>query len=78
MTLEILKNNRQQIIATITEIKGEEAVKPVMAQMLKGLSCCDTLEELISDSIYMEFTHEDRPEKSKLAALLGKIAEYEN
>ena len=78
MTLQDLKNNKPQIIATIIAMKGEEAVKPVMAQMLRGIDCCETIEELISDAIYMEFEHEDRPEKSKIAALLGKIAEYEN
>ena len=77
MTLQDLKNNRNEIIAIITEKAGEENVKAVMNQMVKGLDCCDTLEELIESAIFMEMEFEVKVEKSKLASLIGKIAEIE-
>jgi hypothetical protein len=78
MTTQDLKNNREMIIAAITAEVGEENVEAVMQQMLKGLDCCDTLEELISDAIYMALEFEDRPETSKLAALMSAFKEKNN
>ena len=77
MTLQDLKNNRNQIIATITEQAGAENVKAVMAQMIKGLDCCDTMEELIENAIYMATQFEVRVEKSKNAFILGRLAQIE-
>ena len=77
MTLQDLKNNRNQIIATITEQAGAENVKTVMAQMVKGLDCCDTMEELIENAIYMATQFEVRVEKSKNAFILGRLAQIE-
>jgi len=78
MTLQDLKDNREMIIDTITAEAGEENVKAVMQQMLKGLDCCDTLEELISDAIYMALEFEDRPETSKLAAMMSAYKNNNN
>lgn len=51
MTIQELKDNREMIIATLTEIVGEENVKAVMQIMVSGLDCCDTVEELIESAI---------------------------
>ena len=77
MTLQDLKDNRAAIIATITEKVGEENVKPVMEQMVKGLSCCDTIEELIENAIYMATEFEVKVEKSKIATILGRLEQIE-
>lgn len=77
MTLNTLKENREQIISIITEKAGSENVKAVMAEMIKGLSCCNTLEQLISDAIYMALEFEVKIEKSKMAAILGKLEQME-
>ena len=73
MTIQYLKENKEQIIAIITEKVGAENVKIVMIEMLNGLSCCDTLEQLIEDAVYMALEFEVKVEKSKIASLLGKI-----
>lgn len=77
MTIKDLKNNREEIIAIITEKVGAENVKSVMEQMVKGLSCCDTLEELIENAIYMATQFEVKIEKSKIAAMLGRLEQIE-
>lgn len=77
MTIQDLKNNREEIIAIITEKVGAENVKSVMEQMVKGLSCCDTLEELIENAIYMATQFEVKIEKSKIAAMLGRLEQIE-
>lgn len=77
MTLQDLKNNRNEIIATITEQAGAENVKAVMEQMVKGLDCCDTMEELIESAIYMALQFEVRIEKSRNAFILGRIEQIE-
>lgn len=77
MILQELKDNRNQIIATITEKAGEENVKAVMAQMIKGLDCCDTVEELIENAIYMTLEFEVRVEKSRNAFILGRLEQIE-
>jgi hypothetical protein len=77
MTTQDLKNNRNQIINTITEQVGERNVKNVMTEMLKGLDCCDTLEELIENAIYMATQFEVRIEKSRNAFILGRLEQIE-
>lgn len=77
MTLQDLKKNRTEIIATITEKAGEENVKAVMEQMVKGLDCCDTMEELIENAIYMALEFEVRVEKSRNAFILGCLEQIE-
>ena len=77
MTTQDLKNNREQIIATITEQVGAENVKAVMAEMVNGLSCCDTLESLIENAIYMALEFEVKVEKSKIAFILGRLEQME-
>lgn len=77
MTIQDLKANKNQIIATITELAGAENVKPVMEQMIKGLDCCDSIEELIENAIYMATQFEVKVEKSKNAYILAKLAEME-
>ena len=77
MILQDLKNNREQIISIITEKAGAENVKAVMEQMVKGLSCCDTMEDLIESAIYMALEFEVKIEKSKNAMILGRLAEME-
>lgn len=77
MTLQELKDNREQIIKTVTDLAGDENVKAVMAEMVKGLSCCDTLEELIESAIYMALQFEVRVEKSRNAFILGRLEQIE-
>jgi hypothetical protein len=77
MKIQDLKNNRNQIIETLTEMVGEENVKPVMEQMVKGLDCCDTMEELIENAIYMALEFEVRVEKSRNAFILGRLEQIE-
>jgi hypothetical protein len=71
MTIQDLKDNREAIIASITEKVGAENVKAVMATMIGGLDCCDTIEELIDSAISIN-AFEARPKKkeSKLAAMV--------
>ena len=77
MTLQDLKQNREYIINTITEKVGSDLVKPVMEQMVKGLSCCDSLNELIDEAIYMTTEFEFKEEKGKLASIMAKAHEGE-
>jgi hypothetical protein len=77
MTIQDLKDNRAEIIAIITEKSGAENVKAVMDQMVKGLSCCDSIEELIENAIYMATEFEVKVEKSKIAAILGRLEQIE-
>lgn len=71
MTLQDLKDNREMIIASITEKVGEENVKAVMATMVGGLDCCDTIEELIDSAISInEFEARPKKKESKLAAMV--------
>lgn len=78
MTLQDLKNNRDQIIASITERVGLENVQNIMAIMVKGLDCCDTIEELISSAIDIcDFQTFAKPD-SRRTFILGQLAEMEN
>ena len=77
MTLIDLKNNKEQIVTILTEKVGAENVKSVMTEMVNGLSCCDTLEQLIEDAIYMALEFEVKIEKSKIASILGKLEQIE-
>lgn len=77
MTLQDLKNNRESIIVTITEKAGAENVAAVMNQMVKGLDCCDTIEELIENAIFMALEFEVRVEKSRNAFILGRLEQIE-
>ena len=78
MTIQDLKNNRNEIIATITEMVGVENVKSVMETMVKGLDCCDTMEELIEGSLsILELKTYSKPD-SKRTFILGRLAEMEN
>lgn len=77
LTIQDLKYNRDFIIETITDKVGEENVKRVMNEMLKGISCCDTIEELISEAIYFCFEFEVKIEKSKNAMILGRLEQIE-
>ena len=77
MTLIDLKNNKEQIVTILTEKVGSENVKAVMTEMVNGLSCCDTLEQLIEDAIYMALEFEVKIEKSKIASILGKLEQIE-
>lgn len=77
ITINTLKDNKAEIISIITEKCGAENVKAVMTEMINGLSCCDTLEQLIEDAIYMALEFEVKIEKSKLASILGKLEQLE-
>jgi len=77
MTLQDLKNNREQIIATVTEKAGAENVSKVMAEMVSGLDCCNSIEELIESAIYMALQFEVKVEKSRNAFILGRLAQIE-
>lgn len=71
MTIQDLKDNRGSIIATLTEMVGEENVKSVMQIMVGGLDCCDTIEELIESSISIsEFEARPKKKESKLASMV--------
>lgn len=71
MTIQDLKNNREMIIASITEKVGEENIKAVMATMVGGLDCCDTIEELIDSAISInEFEARPKKKESKLAQMV--------
>lgn len=77
MTINTLKENRESIISIITDKVGSENVKAVMDEMVKGLDCCDSIEELIENSIYMALEFEVKVEKSKIASILGKLEQKE-
>lgn len=77
MTINTLKENKAEIISIITDKVGVENVKAVMTEMINGLSCCDTLEQLIEDAIYMALEFEVKIEKSKIASILGKLEQME-
>ncbi len=51
MTLQDLKNNREQIIATLTELVGADKVAQVMKVMVGGIDSCDSIEECIEGAI---------------------------
>lgn len=77
MTIQDLKDNRTEIISIITEKVGSETVTAVMEQMVRGLDCCDTMEELIESAIYMATEFEVKIEKSRNAFILGRLAQIE-
>ena len=77
ITIEKLKANKSEIIAIITKEVGDKMVKPVMEQMLKGADCCDSIEELIENAIYMATHFEVRVEKSRNAFILGRLEQIE-
>ena len=71
MTLQDLKDNRDSIIATLTEMVGEDNVKSVMQIMVGGLDCCDTIEDLIGSAISIsEFEARPKKKESKLASMV--------
>lgn len=80
MTLQDLKDNRNEIIATITEKAGIENVAVVMNLMVKNVSMFDSIEEAIDMSLSMfeDTRHEVKPRKeSKLAAMMANNHEGE-
>lgn len=79
MTLQDLKENRTGIISTLTEKVGEENIKEVMNIMIKGVDCCDSIEELIegSLSIFEQQQNKSRRKVSKTAEMIGRY-EAEN
>ena len=78
MTLQDLKDNREMIIAIITEKVGEENVKAVMATMVGGLDCCDTIEDLIDSAISInEFEARPKRKESKIAAMMANAHQDE-
>lgn len=69
MTLQDLKNNREAIIANITELVGEDKVEKVMRTMVNGLDCCDSIEELMMSAIEIcDFEANAKPD-SKLVRM---------
>ena len=67
MTIQDLKNEREQIIATITEMVGADKVAQVMNVMVGGIDSCSSIEECIEASISIcEFTATSKKD-SKLA-----------
>lgn len=71
MNLQDLKDNRDSIIATLTEKVGEENINAVMATMINGLDCCDSIEELIESAISInEFEARPKKKESKLASMV--------
>ena len=77
MTTQDLTNNREFIIVTLIEKVGEENVKAVMQTMVRGLSSCDSLEELIGDAIAITEQVPSRRKESKLAAMVSAAHEDE-
>lgn len=77
MTLQDLKNSREQIIVEITNKLSSKMVKPVMAKMVDLVSDCDSIEELISEAIYFTTQYEVREEKSQNAFILGRLEQIE-
>lgn len=51
MTLQDLKNNREQIIAQLTEMVGADKVAQVMKVMVSGIDSCNSIEECIEGAI---------------------------
>lgn len=77
VTIQEMKDNREMIISVITEKAGSENVKAVMDEMLKGADCCDSIEELIENAIYMTLEFEVKIEKSRYAFILGRLEQIE-
>lgn len=78
MTLQDLKNNETAIIETLTEMVGADKVAVVYETMVKGLSCCDSIEELIDGAIsILEFETYAKPD-SRRTFIMGQLNEMEN
>jgi len=77
MTIQDLKNNRELIIAKITELVGEENLAKIMQTMIGGLDCCDSIDELIESAIdiceFERFAKKDTGNR----AILGKLEQLE-
>ena len=69
MTLQNLKDNRDEIIAKITDLVGQENVKDTMATMIGGLDCCDTIDELIESAISINEFQKYAKKDSKLVQM---------
>lgn len=69
ITLQDLKNNREYIIAQITEKVGEEKVKSVMSGMLNQLDCLwHSLDDMIDSTIeVLNFTPSRKDSASTIA-----------
>jgi len=77
MTIQDLKNNKESIIAKITELVGKENVNAIMKTMIGGLDCCTSIDELIQSSIdicdFERFAKKDTGNR----AILGKLEQLE-
>ena len=63
MTIQDLKNNREAIIANLTELVGSDNVTKVMQTMANGVDCCDSIEELMMTAIEIcEFEANTKPD----------------
>ena len=77
MKIQDLKDNRESIIAKITELVGEENVAKIMQTMIGGLDCCGSIDELIESAIdiceFERFAKKDTGNR----AILGKLEQLE-
>lgn len=77
MTIQDLKDNREEIISIITELVGEENVAKIMQTMIGGLDCCHSIGELIESAIdiceFERFAKKDTGNR----AILGKLEQLE-
>lgn len=77
MTIQDLKDNREEIISIITEECGAEKVAEVMKIMVNGLDCNDNLDELIENAIAIFGYEAPRRKVSRNAAILGRLEQIE-
>lgn len=69
MTTKDLKDNRNEIIATITEKVGENNVVSVMQIMIVNVAGCDSIEECIDMAIDIFEFQKYAKKDSKLVAM---------
>jgi hypothetical protein len=77
MTIQDLKDNREEIISIITQECGAEKVAEVMKIMVNGLDCNDNLDELIECAIAIFGYEAPRRKVSKNATFLGRLEQIE-
>ena len=79
ITLETLKENRSEIIATITQLAGSFNVKEVMSEMVNEIEFNHTdLENMIKVAIYNLGLTPSKRKVTKNATILERLAEMES
>lgn len=72
MTTQDLNNQKEEILSIISETCPQFEVEKVFEMMLKGVDCCDSIDELLEGSIIILGYDAPQRKVSKLAEMVCK------